>query len=469
MQKAPNRSAQQGRQEIKKTEDNHRISQAKNNRLIVVLGMHRSGTSAISAGLKVLGVEFGDRLLPPVKGDNDKGYWEDIDLNKFNIKCLNAIDSDWNSLSAITANDIAILKKQGYFLNAVNLLRQKVRINAPIFGFKDPRVAKLFPFWKQVFDYCKLDVNYVLAIRHPLSVVKSLIKRDDMFAEHCYFLWVSHVITSMAAYSCNNCLVVDYDRMMQSPDKELNRIAIAFDLKIDQSALLTYKTEFLDNGLRHTTYELDDLFLDDTCPPIAAEIYKSLLQVASDKIKFDDIDLCSDIERWRNEFDRLECSLVLVDTLIEQKKVNTQILINSEGQNARLSQTVAEKDLHIANLDQVIEERDEQLEKLEQDLTERDERLAVQNEQIGAYHLTVLGRDEQIVKLEQDLTERDERLAVQNEQIGAYHLTVLGRDEQIVKLEQDLMYCERLYDQIRKSIPYRLMSPLVIIKKLFVR
>ena len=123
--------------------------------------MHRSGTSAISAGMQVLGVEFGDRLLPPVKGDNDKGYWEDIDLCALNVKCLNAIDQDWNSLSAITANDIAVLKKQGYFLNAVNLLRQKVRMNAPIFGFKDPRVAKLFPFWKQAFDRCKLDVNYV--------------------------------------------------------------------------------------------------------------------------------------------------------------------------------------------------------------------------------------------------------------------------------------------------------------------
>ena len=64
------------------------VNQTKNNKLIVVLGMHRSGTSAISAGMQVLGVEFGDRLLPPVKGDNDKGYWEDIDLCALNVKCL---------------------------------------------------------------------------------------------------------------------------------------------------------------------------------------------------------------------------------------------------------------------------------------------------------------------------------------------------------------------------------------------
>ena len=345
------------------------VNQTKNNKLIVVLGMHRSGTSAISAGMQVLGVEFGDRLLPPVKGDNDKGYWEDIDLCALNVKCLNAIDQDWNSLSAITANDIAVLKKQGYFLNAVNLLRQKVRMNAPIFGFKDPRVAKLFPFWKQAFDRCKLDVNYVLVIRNPLSVVKSLIKRNDMFAEQCYFLWVTHIITSMVANSYNSCVVVDYDRMMQSPDNELNRIATAFDLKIDQAALITYKTEFLDNELRHTIYELDDLFLDDTCPPIVTEIYKLLLQIASDKSKFGDIELCSDIERWKNEFERLKCPLILVDTLIEQKKVNTQILINSEEQNARLSKSVVDKDQHIFILDQVIEGRDGQITSLNQALS----------------------------------------------------------------------------------------------------
>ena len=49
-------------------------------RLIIMLGMHRSGTSTITRGLKVLGVELGNKLMPPVLGDNDKGYFEDIDL-----------------------------------------------------------------------------------------------------------------------------------------------------------------------------------------------------------------------------------------------------------------------------------------------------------------------------------------------------------------------------------------------------
>ena len=66
-----------------------------NDRLIVVLGMHRSGTSAITRALKVLGVDLGDRLMLAVEGDNNKGYWEDIDFNALNIEMLRAIGKDW--------------------------------------------------------------------------------------------------------------------------------------------------------------------------------------------------------------------------------------------------------------------------------------------------------------------------------------------------------------------------------------
>ena len=43
-----------------------------NQKIVVVLGMHRSGTSAVTRGLQVIGIELGDRLMMPVKGDNDK-------------------------------------------------------------------------------------------------------------------------------------------------------------------------------------------------------------------------------------------------------------------------------------------------------------------------------------------------------------------------------------------------------------
>lgn len=65
----------------------------KNNQLIVVLGMHRSGTSAITRGLQVLGVELGDQLIPSAVVNNEKGYWGNFDPNAWKIELLQTLEN----------------------------------------------------------------------------------------------------------------------------------------------------------------------------------------------------------------------------------------------------------------------------------------------------------------------------------------------------------------------------------------
>ena len=390
MQKAPNRSAQQGRQEIKKTEDNHRISQAKNNRLIVVLGMHRSGTSVISRGLQVVGVDLGDRLMPAMEGVNDKGFWEDIDLNAFNEEILGFLDKSWSSLASIEAHEIAALSRAGYLLRGIELLRQKTNSKS-IFGFKDPRVASLLPFWNMVFKHGQFKVSYVIALRHPLSVVKSLIKRDGIETVQGYLLWLGHVIASVSANTVNKRVIVDYDRLMQSPDKELNRIALEFDLKVNQAALSKYHVDFLDNKLRHTIYELQDLFLDSACPPIVQEVYTTLLEVASDKYK-DDSELNKKIEQYVYEYQRIRSSLLLVDKLSSKIKISTQVVSERDGQLSALNQELAKVGEELTHATHIVTQRDGQLSALNQELAK------VAEELTHATHI-VTERDGQIQKI----------------------------------------------------------------------
>ena len=356
------------------------------NRLIVVLGMHRSVTSAITRGLQVFGVDLGARLMPAVEGKNAKGFWEDIDLNALNIDLLHAVGSNWSRVSAIDSTDVDILHKQGYFLRAVELLREKVS-NSPIFAFKDPRMAKLLPFWKEVFARCQLDVSYVLAVRHPLSVVKSLTKRDGLDAEHCCLLWMGHVITSLTYSADKKRVLVDYDRLMHSPDYELNRIAKNLNLEVDPAALQSYKTEFLDGELRHTFYNLNDFLLDDTCSPIVQEIYSALLDVASDNVGFDA--LATKVAQWSVEFEHLKSPLMLIDKLLAQKVVTTQIIDERDGQISNLNQAVSERDGQISNLNQAVSERDGQIGSLNQAVTERDVQIAALNYEVVARDVTI--------------------------------------------------------------------------------
>ncbi|MDD5410515.1 MAG: glycoside hydrolase family 99-like domain-containing protein [Methylobacter sp.] len=431
----------------------------KNNKLIVVLGMHRSGTSAITRALQVMGVELGDRLMQSFEGNNSKGFWEDVDLNTLNMEMLSALGSDWYHLAPIEPSDVEFLRKEGYFLRATVLLRQKVS-STSIFGFKDPRVAKLLPFWKEVFSHCQFDVSYVMTVRHPLSVVQSLAKRDIIEAGQSYLLWFVHVITSLISSAGDKRVLVDYDRLMQSPDHELNRMAKHLDLEINPTELQIYKTEFLDQGLRHTVYDLNDLLLDDACPPIVREVYAALLDVASEKIKFDDLELQDKIVRWSDEFERLRSPLLLVDELLAQKMAGMLTVGERDKQVANLYQTLGERDGQIASLNQSVAERDGQIASLYQTLSERDGQIASLHQAEANLNQAVIDRDGQIASLNQSVTERDGQIASLHQAEANLNQAVIDRDGQIAGLNEAIMERDKELIFIFQSKSWKLTRPL---------
>src|SRR5690606_3290972 len=156
--------------------------------------------------------------------NNEKGFWEDIDINALNEELLQAVDSSWCHLTSITQQDIDKLQQTELFLKAVELIRKKTA-KVEIFGLKDPRLSRLLPFWQSVFAHCAIQPLYLLALRNPLSVVKSLQKRDGMDAEQSYFLWIEHLLTGLPAIVDHGGLIVDYDQLMESAPAEIKRIA----------------------------------------------------------------------------------------------------------------------------------------------------------------------------------------------------------------------------------------------------
>jgi O-antigen biosynthesis protein len=338
------------------------MTQEKKERIIVVLGMHRSGTSAVTRGLKVMGVELGNRLMLPTQF-NPKGYWEDMDIYQLNVDMLTAIGSDWFHVTALGKDDVEVLCKKGYFLRAVELLRQKVG-SSSVFGFKDPRVAKLLPFWKEVFKHCGFYVYYVLVIRHPLSVAHSLANREGFDAKLSYLMWLSYVVAGILETIDETFLLVDYDRLMQSPEFELGRIARTVCLEINPRELQIYKKDFLDHTLRHTVYDLNDLLLDDSCPPIVHEIYTVLLNLASSKEGANKIELQKKLEFWSYEFERLQSPLILIDRLFTQKEIANKAIAEHGSQIAEYNQIVAQRDEQIETLKQAVAERDVEIDNI---------------------------------------------------------------------------------------------------------
>ena len=282
--------------------------------IVLVVGMHRSGTSAVTRGLQTMNVALGDRLWPPNEKVNAKGFWEDMDINALNVEMMKALDTDWHYLAPIDSRQIETLHTLGFLPRAMELLRAKVG-DSPRFGFKDPRVAKLLPFWKEVVARCQYQAKYLLTTRHPSSVVQSIQNRDGFDAEKNYLLWLVHMLEMLNATAGCTRVLVDYDRLMEAPERELRRTGIKFGYDIDADSLKEYHSDFLDEELRHTTFLDTDLSANIACAPLVREVYLALLDVATDKLSMDSAHFQSRLDQWQCEFSRLTPALRLVDKL----------------------------------------------------------------------------------------------------------------------------------------------------------
>jgi hypothetical protein len=148
---------------------------------------------------------------------------------------------------------------------------------------------------------------------------------------------LEHVINSFSETESESRVVVDYDRLMQSPNVELAKIAKEFQLQVDDQELEKFQVEFLDSGLRHTVYKINDLALDEMAPPLVQEVYFKALEVASDGSRIEDSLFRNSVGRWLQEFSRLKSVLVLADKLELR-------LVEREQSVQALTMQVAEKE-----------------------------------------------------------------------------------------------------------------------------
>ena len=196
----------------------------------VVLGTHRGGTSVGSKGLDALGVSLGDNLMAGESGNNERGFWEDLDIVKFNDELLDAFDASWHSIKILDEH----LTDSAVFPDLVAkgqaLIAQKVAAFTP-YGFKDPRTARLLFYWQQVFQTLNLEPRYIIVLRDPLSVAQSLEARDRFPVEKSHLLWLQHMLAAMHWSHGHSRIVVDYNRLLADPRAELGRVRKALHMR----------------------------------------------------------------------------------------------------------------------------------------------------------------------------------------------------------------------------------------------
>ena len=131
-------------------------------------------------------------------------------------------------------------------------------------------MCRLMGFWKKVFDECDCNVSYVISLRNPVSVADSLKKRNNIPSEKSHFLWLQHMVPAILETRGERRVIVDYDLLLESPTEQIMRISHYLEMPIAEEAnesLQDFSENFLEKGLRHSNYSLEEALLDVSLPP----------------------------------------------------------------------------------------------------------------------------------------------------------------------------------------------------------
>jgi hypothetical protein len=255
---------------------------------VLVVGMHRSGTSAIARGLQTLSVYLGNDFLD-AQPENPTGYWEDKGVVEINERVLKTIGLRWDDVSPIARERFRAFRIRMLRITAARYIKRAFGPH-PLWGFKDPRTIRLLPFWHEVLHSRAMDDSYVVVIRNPRSVAASLFRRQAMDAASAQRLWLVHMVPFLRDLRNRPMVVVDYDLLMLQPRAQLERIADALNLPLNQSNVAEvdrFTAEFLDETLRHTTFSPSEPDLSTTEGRLTHEAYARLYALAADELRPD--------------------------------------------------------------------------------------------------------------------------------------------------------------------------------------
>jgi glycosyltransferase involved in cell wall biosynthesis len=322
---------------------------SKNNQpIVLVLGMHRSGTSALTKSLELLGVNLGTELHQP-RYDNPKGFWEDKDCVAINDELLSYFSSSWDDLYLEDTSKLQSPKIEELRIRARELLKTRVS-TLGLWGFKDPRSSRLVPFWKLVLQ----DLNYfplfVIAVRNPLSVAASLTKRDQLPIERSIYLWQQHNLSALTETFGEKRLVVDYDQLLADPIQQISRMAKNLELQmpaIDSENLQSYCRIFLEEGLRHSSFSVKSLLDHPSVSPDAVSLYELLTKASADDISLDDPKIIAILETLKLNLKNTKPAFKFISSLEKARAQDSAR--NTELQNS-LSFTKNQLDVAQADL-----------------------------------------------------------------------------------------------------------------------
>lgn len=227
--------------------------------LILVAGMHRSGTSALTRAINLAGVP----LPSDLKGaspNNQDGFWEPLAIKEFHDRVLMLVGSSWDDPREIPTGFFTGPQAEKICAGLVEWIEHELGDRSMLL-VKDPRICRLLPLWKAAGVRLEVGIRTVIIARHPIEVARSLKARDRFPEQLSFGLWLRHFIDAERFTRGETRSFVVFDRLMNERLATIRRIAADLGLSfgVPDSELAALLDEALKPSLRHHNATEDQL------------------------------------------------------------------------------------------------------------------------------------------------------------------------------------------------------------------
>lgn len=224
---------------------------------LVVLGMHRSGTSALTRVLGLCGLAAPRALISPAR-DNPQGFWESSLIKTLNEAALRQLGQSWWTIEPFADEALVQRRFDHYRTLASRILNEEFRDGVDLV-LKEPRLCRLLPLWSPLLTERCARVAYAVIIRNPLEVSESLRRRNGLDPRYSLLLWARYVLD--AERHSRGCprVYISFPALLRDWRSALKKLEEVAGLPLERRANAAEIDGFLSTELRNHFVQNDNV------------------------------------------------------------------------------------------------------------------------------------------------------------------------------------------------------------------
>ncbi len=231
--------------------DGPRLAAAPEKIALIVGGVGRSGTSALTRVLNLLGATLPEQVIPPGWG-NEKGFWEPRAIVELSDEILRGFGSNYFDTRPLPGDWYQRAAANGYVERIAGTIERSYR-GGRLIVIKDPRICRLGRLYFAALDRLGYTPRIILPVRQPGETVASLHRRDGTDPRISELVWVRHMLETEAVTRGYKRIWVSYDWLLRDWRGLAGSIAdtLGVTWPVDAEDAAAAVDAFLDPDMRH--------------------------------------------------------------------------------------------------------------------------------------------------------------------------------------------------------------------------